>query len=148
MPAPPCPSSCDPRFPQPISQDYFKPVGIGNYRVVNNPHDEHGIAQLKSAIYEKGPCPYAFAANDEFMGYSGGTFSSGCDDDANHAVQAIGFGKDDHGTEYIQSLNSWGTDWGVEGTFNVAHCVVSMFVIPGSFENTIYPLPIPDMTPN
>lgn len=137
-------AACDPRFPRLISRDMFKPVGISNYRVVEQPN-EVGMTQLMTAIYKEGPCPYSFNANEEFMGYTKGVFSSGCDIWPTHVVQAIGWGQEKkNGAKYILSLNSWGPLWGLNGTFKVAHCVVWNFVIPGSINRAqIFPLPVP-----
>jgi len=146
MPAPKCPTACDKRFPVSMADDMYKPVGIANYKLVDTP-DKEGMEQLKRAIFGGGPVPYAFAANSDFMGYSAGVFNSGCGTQANHAVQAIGWGKMEVGwmwdkkeEEYIQSLNSWGKEWGIEGKFNVAYCVVYHYAIPGDFSGEqIYP---------
>eukprot|EP00445_Apocalathium_hangoei_P059918 CAMPEP_0204095550 /NCGR_PEP_ID=MMETSP0360-20130528/191493_1 /ASSEMBLY_ACC=CAM_ASM_000342 /TAXON_ID=268821 /ORGANISM="Scrippsiella Hangoei, Strain SHTV-5" /LENGTH=476 /DNA_ID=CAMNT_0051044881 /DNA_START=26 /DNA_END=1452 /DNA_ORIENTATION=+ len=63
MPAPPCPAQCDGRYTRPMADDWFKPHGIGAYRVVQNP-DEQGILDMKHAMYNGGPVPFAFAADN------------------------------------------------------------------------------------
>lgn len=145
MGAPPCPAACDPRMPRPMEQDRFDPVGIAQYKLVDKPN-EQGIKDMKQAIFNEGTVPYAFYANNAFMGYHSGVFDQACGHQANHAVQAIGFGTE-NGKDYINSLNSWGTDWGNQGKFKVSHCVVWHYVIPGTFTSDAhgegFPLPIP-----
>jgi len=140
MPAPPCPGQCDSRYTRDISQDWFKPSGVGAYRLVLHP-DAQGILDMKSAIYEGGPIAMGIYANNVFMGYSGGIFDSECGGNANHAVQAIGWGEG-----YILGQNSWGPGWGLGGRFKVAHCVPTDFTVPGEIEVEDYPLPIPEAT--
>jgi len=144
MGAPPCPTSCDSRFPESMAQDLFNPVNVAQYKLVNSP-DERGIQDLRVAIFTEGPVAYALYANHNFMGYHSGVFDQDCGHQANHAVQAIGFGHDATlGKDFIQSLNSWGYDWGNKGRFNVAPCVVWHYVIPGKILGSGYPMPIPD----
>ena len=56
------------------------------------------------------------------MAYSSGVYTHTCDHWANHAITVVGFGPD-----YWSCLNSWGTYWGVQGTFKVGLCVLTDF---------------------
>ena len=40
--------------------------------------------------------------------------------------------------DYILSMNSRGTHWGLEGAFKVVDCVVWMYFIPGEIETTMW----------
>jgi len=144
MGAPPCPSTCNAKqdFPRTMAEDMFKPLGITPYQLVDRP-DTHGIKNLKEALYSEGPVSYAFNANSVFMGYKSGVFDAGCGSQPNHAVTALGWGNEG-GHDFILSMNSWGTGWGLDGLFKVAPCVVSHYVIPGTMRDTNYPLPVPD----
>lgn len=61
-------------------------------------------------------------ADSGFMAYSSGVYTHTCDHWANHAITVVGFGPD-----YWSCLNSWGTYWGVQGTFKVGLCVLTDF---------------------
>ena len=69
-----------------------------------------------------GPIPAYLYADSGFMAYSGGVYTHTCDHWANHAITVVGFGPD-----YWNCLNSWGTYWGVQGTFKVGLCVLTDF---------------------
>jgi cathepsin B len=140
QPAPACPDKCDARYTRSMEDDMFDPRGMGDYQLVMKP-DEAGIEQMKAAIYHGGTIPYGIYAEQAFMGYNGGIYSVCGGQSANHAVQAIGWGEG-----YILSQNSWGTDWGEEGRFRVAHCVPTDFTVPGDISAKDYPLPIPTAT--
>jgi len=140
MPAPPCPEQCDARYTRAMPDDVFKPLGVGAYRLVMSP-DEQGLHDMKAAIYEGGTIPFGIYANGAFMGYESGIFDSCPGHNANHAVQALGWGEG-----YILGQNSWGSDWGDGGRFKVSLCVPTDFTIPGDIAEEDYPLPIPTAT--
>ncbi|XP_074274071.1 fruit bromelain-like [Silene latifolia] len=51
-----------------------------------------------------------------FNHYSGGVYDGGCGTNLNHAVTAIGYGRDAaSGKNYWLIKNSWGTSWGENG---------------------------------
>ncbi|XP_074293574.1 fruit bromelain-like [Silene latifolia] len=51
-----------------------------------------------------------------FKYYSGGVYDGGCGTDLNHAVTAIGYGRDNaSGKDYWLIKNSWGNTWGENG---------------------------------
>ncbi|XP_074274073.1 fruit bromelain-like [Silene latifolia] len=51
-----------------------------------------------------------------FNYYSGGVYDGGCGTNLNHAVTAIGYGRDDaSGKDYWLIKNSWGETWGENG---------------------------------
>eukprot|EP00638_Chattonella_subsalsa_P021106 CAMPEP_0117881530 /NCGR_PEP_ID=MMETSP0950-20121206/16878_1 /TAXON_ID=44440 /ORGANISM="Chattonella subsalsa, Strain CCMP2191" /LENGTH=386 /DNA_ID=CAMNT_0005736801 /DNA_START=324 /DNA_END=1484 /DNA_ORIENTATION=+ len=80
--------------------------------------------ELTLAVASKGPVSIAFQVASDFKSYSSGIYDSEiCKNgpqDVNHAVLAVGYGTDDEGKDYWIVKNSWGTDWGDQGYFNMA----------------------------
>mmetsp|Transcript_46888 Transcript_46888/g.109544 ORF Transcript_46888/g.109544 Transcript_46888/m.109544 type:complete len:370 (+) Transcript_46888:38-1147(+) len=79
---------------------------------------------LKRAIALVGPVSVAFQVASDFRHYSSGVYSSKVcksgPQDVNHAVLAIGYGKDRRsGKQYWLIKNSWDYDWGDEGFFKI-----------------------------
>jgi len=71
--------------------------------------------QLKSALANHGPIAIGIQANqDAFQYYKSGIITSGCGQDLDHGVLAVGYGIED-GTPYFLVKNSWGTWWGDKG---------------------------------
>lgn len=58
--------------------------------------------------------------NDSFRNHKGGIITQGCGTHIDHAVMAVGYGKDSSGQEYIIIKNSWGTWWGESGYARIA----------------------------
>lgn len=50
-----------------------------------------------------------------FQFYSGGILSSGCGQQLDHGVLAVGYGTWTDGTDYYKVKNSWGSSWGMDG---------------------------------
>eukprot|EP00443_Scrippsiella_acuminata_P085002 CAMPEP_0115486750 /NCGR_PEP_ID=MMETSP0271-20121206/60593_1 /TAXON_ID=71861 /ORGANISM="Scrippsiella trochoidea, Strain CCMP3099" /LENGTH=638 /DNA_ID=CAMNT_0002914763 /DNA_START=51 /DNA_END=1967 /DNA_ORIENTATION=- len=140
QPAPACPEKCDPRYTRSLEEDEFDPRGMGQYHLVLKPDDD-GIHEMKMAIMSGGTIPYGIYADNAFMAYTSGIYDVCGASNANHAVQAIGWGEG-----YILSQNSWGEDWGEGGRFRVATCVPTDFTVPGDITEDKYPLPIPTAT--
>lgn len=66
--------------------------------------------------------PVAIAMDSSSMavrGYSGGVIKSGCGQNLDHAVNLVGYGTSDDGTDYWIVRNSWGANWGENGYFRV-----------------------------
>ncbi|XP_006657083.1 senescence-specific cysteine protease SAG39-like [Oryza brachyantha] len=58
-----------------------------------------------------------------FQLFHAGVFGAGraetCTTDLNHAVTAVGYGTDEHGTKYWLMKNSWGSDWAEGGYIKI-----------------------------
>lgn len=75
----------------------------------------HSGDALRHAISHQ-PVSVIIQANEKiFQFYSGGVITSGCGNDLDHAVLAVGYGTTTHGEEYFKVKNSWGASWGVDG---------------------------------
>lgn len=135
--APPCPASCDSRYPRDLSIDLFLAPGMKDYQIVEKPN-ELGIEQLKQAIYNEGPVPFCLAVGNEFIAYESGVLDACLDRQPNHAVQALGWGEE-AGKTFVQAMNSWGSHFGEQGKFKVAHCAVLQYVIPGKIHDPTIP---------
>jgi len=122
--APPCPTQCGNAFTaRAISADryHFPDMSYGSvYRSNGQAALE---TSMKAAISQGGPVAYAVLADNGFMAYSSGAYQGDCTANPNHAVTAIGY--DAAG---VESLNSWGPNWGRGGAFKVTWCMVFAFM--------------------
>lgn len=80
---------------------------------------ENSASHLMKALSDIGPVAVSIAA-DKLFSYNKGVFS-GCQPDTivNHAVLALGYGKDAKLGDFFLIRNSWGANWGEEGHFRV-----------------------------
>lgn len=88
---------------------------------------------LLSALSTKGPISVGIMVPDEMLFYDSGVLSvESCrhnSSEIDHAVVLVGYGTDEHGTDYYTIRNSWSTYWGDRGYINIARgdldCAVS-----------------------
>ncbi|XP_074151311.1 pro-cathepsin H [Sminthopsis crassicaudata] len=80
-------------------------------------YDEEAMTE---AVAHHNPVSFAFEVTDDFLSYHKGIYSnpkcSKSPDKVNHAVLAVGYGKE-NGIPYWIVKNSWGTSWGNNGYF-------------------------------
>jgi cathepsin L len=69
-----------------------------------------------------GPTSIAIEADQmAFQFYNGGILDSGCGDQLDHGVLAVGFGSDAYtGEQYAIVKNSWGATWGDKGCLKIS----------------------------
>jgi len=83
--------------------------------------DEQGLLQ---ALVSQGPISVGIMVPEEMLFYDSGVLKvESCKHDEgqiDHAVVLIGFGTDEHGTDYYTIRNSWSTYWGDQGYIKVA----------------------------
>ena len=93
------------------------------------------ILTIQIAVFwaKQGPIPAYLYADSGFMGYTGGIYTHGCNNYANHAITVVGYGPD-----YWKCLNSWGDWWGDGGTFKVGLCVLTDFQLLGEIHGMFF----------
>jgi len=75
------------------------------------------VEAIKSAIYHYGPVCASFEVYDDFFSYTGGIYEHVFGDYCGgHAISVVGW-DDTH--QYWICKNSWDTDWGEAGWFNI-----------------------------
>ena len=74
------------------------------------------------ASIASGPTSIAIEADQmAFQFYAGGVLDSGCGDQLDHGVLAVGFGADaTTGENYAIVKNSWGNTWGTKGFLKIS----------------------------
>lgn len=110
----------------------FNPANIGG-RCINNMEIMIGNElALKQAVATVGPVAAGIdGGQHSFQFYKSGYYlEPKCDQEVNHAVVVVGYGKTDAGEEYWICKNSWDTDWGEEGYIRMArnknnHCGIT-----------------------
>lgn len=123
--APPCPSACDKDAGVTWAGSQYRPLNAGEHAMqVPGSYTSY----LKQFMSEKGPLSVAMPAT-YLSSYHGGIFKLGCNSQLNHAVTAIGYTAD-----YVLIMNSWGEDWGLNGTFKGDFCIVKYFMVPGEID--------------
>lgn len=114
---------------------YQGPVKVQNFTMVPN----LSSAQLKAAIAKQPVSVTIDAGLYPFQHYFGGIITDpSCGTALDHAVLAIGYGKDaDSGTEYYIVKNSWGADWGESGYVRIG--IADGKGICGIQQHSLYP---------
>ena len=80
-----------------------------------------GIEDIKKALLLDGPLSASIAIDGPFTTYKGGIYKSslkGKIEGGNHAVELIGWGKENN-TEYWIILNQYGENWGENGRMKI-----------------------------
>ncbi|KAF0692522.1 Aste57867_16406 [Aphanomyces stellatus] len=97
-------------------------VGVHVVDIINiTAHDEN---QLRAVVGTVGPVSIAFQVAEDFSLYKEGVYDSTVcksgEQDVNHAVLAVGYNTTEDGHKYWIVKNSWSSNWGMEGFFNIA----------------------------
>lgn len=79
--------------------------------------------EIKSEIHRRGPMETRFDVYSDFMNYKTGVYvHRGGQKEGGHAIKILGWGHDQEtGLDYWLCANSWGTKWGEDGYFKIAH---------------------------
>merc|ERR1712146_533201 len=81
----------------------------------------NGVANIQRELMTNGPIQVAFMVYKSFMSYKSGVYTKHFWEflpEGGHAVKIIGWGTES-GTDYWLVANSWGTTWGIDGTFKI-----------------------------
>ncbi|KAG6756124.1 hypothetical protein POTOM_039546 [Populus tomentosa] len=105
------------------TKEEIKVVSIEGYTDV----DETDSALLCATVQQPISVGMDGSALD-FQLYTGGIYDGDCSDDPNdidHAVLVVGYGSE-NGEDYWIVKNSWGTEWGMEGSLTTALSTVAV----------------------
>jgi len=111
---PQCTNKCQPSSAENFKMDKHKGLAYGNIK---------GEADMKAAIYNYGPIVVgSFEVYHDFQkNYTGGIYhvtpTSG-EMVGYHSAKVIGWGSE-NGVPYWSVVNSWGTNWGNNGTYKM-----------------------------
>ena len=129
------------------SDSFALKVNGGSFNITEG--DE---VELKDAIYFNGSVSVAYQVVDDFRNYHSGVYTSdSCHNstsDVNHAVVAVGYGTDAAtGLDYWLIKNSWGTDFGEQGFFQIQRGVnMCGIAVCNSFPQDIERISNPSLT--
>jgi len=141
-----CPASCsqDEDYPRDLSHDTF-------FAMYDNPRAFHPSSSavhylVKTEIMQEGPVMMGFTAYMDLQAYQSGIYRPAKTPEnlslGGHAVTVMGFGPG-----YYLCTNSWGDNWGENGTFKIAVEAVNIgFYLPGKLSIGKYgrfPMPVP-----
>lgn len=104
-------TGCNPQAIQPV-------VGVvgGSVNISTSEVD------LQTALFQNGPISVAFQVIQGFKDYKTGVYNTtSCKngpEDVNHAVLAVGYGRENN-MDYWIVKNSWGSTWGDKGFFKI-----------------------------
>ncbi|KAL0478578.1 cathepsin B [Acrasis kona] len=118
-----CPSTCK-------DGSALKFYKASDYVTPSTPED------MQKEILTNGPVEVAFSVYRDFLQYKGGVYAHKTGGLlGGHAVKCIGWGVED-GTPYWIIANSWGEEWGENGTFKIKRgsneCGIESNVITGT----------------
>lgn len=110
VPTPACTKSCSNS-----GFEYESEKSYGKIAYRSNPWP----AEIKAEILENGPVEAGFNVYEDFFLYKDGIYQVTTDKlVGGHAVVIYGWGEE-NGVKYWKAKNSWNTDWGNKGFFNI-----------------------------
>jgi len=79
------------------------------------------VGEIKTELAKRGPMTTNFVVYDDFFLYKEGVYqvTKGAKPLGGHAIVVIGWGETKDGIQYWIAKNSWNTDWGNKGYFNI-----------------------------
>jgi len=123
---PECVKTCeDPK----ISYEKDKSFGKISYSIKKD------VKQIQKELMKNGPVVTYFTVYEDFNSYKSGVYQHVMGIKLGlHAVRILGWGKEEE-TPYWLVANSWGQNWGVNGTFKILrgedHCGIESHVVAG-----------------
>ncbi|PAV58725.1 hypothetical protein WR25_17599 [Diploscapter pachys] len=122
-----CSQKCQTNYSKDFNADKY--YGLVSYGVKN---DEEAIMK---ELVTYGPVEVAFDVYEDFVHYKSGVYKHTVGELlGGHAVKLIGYGVED-GIKYWLIVNSWGSDWGDNGTFKIIRgqneCNIESGVVAG-----------------
>jgi cathepsin B len=94
----------------------------GDKHYFQNGYSLPTVQSMMEDVYQHGSIQVAFTVYQDFLTYKSGVYVWDGTSPAlgGHAVSIVGWGTTADGTEYWTVRNSWNTDWGNNGYFNIA----------------------------
>jgi len=94
------------------------------------------VPSIQTDIFTYGSVTAAFTVYEDFLAYKSGVYQYTTGQElGGHAVKIIGWGVWTDGTPYWTVANSWNTDWGNKGFFNILrgsdNCGIEDYVVAG-----------------
>jgi cathepsin B len=98
---------------------YCKYYGADKWFGKSAYHIALNVTQIQAEIMQNGPMEADFDVYTDFPSYKSGVYhhTTGTHE-GGHAVKVIGWGTD-NGTDYWLVVNSWNSDWGLDGLFKI-----------------------------
>lgn len=96
---------------------------VSDYGYVGGFYGATKEASMMEEVLKRGPVAVAIEPSDDFMYYQSGIYSHAATlfqewAKVDHAVMVTGWGEE-QGKKYWRVQNSWGSDWGENGTFRI-----------------------------